>query len=63
MGNIGEIKMKRDPYLETFYIGVGIGYICERWGDDIIRFFQDAHRRNLEEENRIVDPFGDEINV
>lgn len=55
--------MKRDPYLETFYIGVGIGYICERWGDDIIRFFQDAHRRNLEEENRIVDPFGDEINV
>jgi len=57
---------------EAFYIGVGVGYILEKYGDDFLyglqcvlaeyRRREEKYRRREEIENaRVFDVFGDEI--
>lgn len=50
---------------EAFYIGVGVGYILEKYGDDFLYGLKCviAEKQRLEEleRARVVDVFGDEI--
>ena len=51
---------------EAFYIGVGVGYILEKYGDDFWYGLKcvliERQRREEIERARVFDVFGDEIN-
>jgi len=50
---------------EAFYIGVGVGYILEKYGDDFwygVKCILIEYQRRAEiERARVFDVFGDEI--
>ena len=50
---------------EAFYIGVGVGYIIEKYGDDLLHGLKSViieyQRRAEIEKVRVVDVFGDEV--